>query len=192
MKQGLLSTSITITLAIVIFALSPANAQTISNGPYYANPSWDQKLQCDTQATCPRFIVLANWNNAAVLDRETGLVWERTPGTLPGTATPAVTWDVARTCIGKNVGARKGWRLPSILELTSLVDPSVPFPGPALPPGHPFTNVQQAFYWSATTLADQSAFAWSVDFSDGGVSALTKTTARLVWCVRGGGVLDNY
>jgi len=91
-----------------------------------------------------------------------------------------------------------GWRLPSAQELASLVDPSVPFPGPTLPAGHPFTNVQQGFYWSATTLAssptlpDSSAFAWSVDFLDGGVSALGKSSPRLVWCVRSSGVLDSY
>ena len=33
-------------------------------GPYYATPSWDQKLPSDT-----RFIVLTNWNSEAVLDR---------------------------------------------------------------------------------------------------------------------------
>jgi hypothetical protein len=175
-----------------------SNAQTISNGPYYATPSWDQKLQCDTQATCPRFIVLSNWNNEAVLDRETGLVWERSPGILPGTSTLAVTWDPARACVGKNVGGRKAWRLPSVQELASLVDPSVGFPGPSLPAGHPFMNVQQGFYWSATTLAnspavaDSSLFAWAIDFTDGGLSVLAKTTSRFVWCVRAGGALDSY
>jgi hypothetical protein len=59
-----------------------ANAQTTAPGTYYAIPSWDQKLQRDTQATCPRFVVLSNWNNEAVLDRETGLVWERSRSEL--------------------------------------------------------------------------------------------------------------
>ena len=50
------------------------HAQTTAPGPYYATPSWDQQLPAAT-----RFIVLSNWNSAAVLDRETGLVWERSP-----------------------------------------------------------------------------------------------------------------
>src|SRR5215510_1444756 len=60
--------------AILTSAGSLAHAQTVSNGPYYATPSWDQTLPPNT-----RFIVLSNMNSAAVLDRETGLVWQKTP-----------------------------------------------------------------------------------------------------------------
>ena len=53
-----------------------------------------------------RFVVLADFNNAAVLDRETGLVWEQAP------ATTAQGWygDIAApiTCLDKNVGGRRG------------------------------------------------------------------------------------
>jgi hypothetical protein len=48
-------------------------------GPYYATPSWDQTLPCTTITNCPRFLVLPNMGNAAVLDKETGLVWEQSP-----------------------------------------------------------------------------------------------------------------
>jgi len=50
------------------FASEPVIAQSSQNGPYYANPSWDRQLPDTT-----RFIVLLNWNSAAVLDRVT--VW---------------------------------------------------------------------------------------------------------------------
>jgi hypothetical protein len=91
-------------------------AQTSAAGPYYATPSWDQKLQCDTQATCPRFIVLTNWDSNAVLDRETGLVWQRSP--VQGTA----NWNNAHFQCNyvTTTGNRMGWRLPTIQELTSL------------------------------------------------------------------------
>jgi len=75
MKQRVLLTATLVILGTLALTIVLAHAQTTSNGPYYATPSWDQKLQCDTQATCPRFIVLSNWGGAAVLDRETGLVW---------------------------------------------------------------------------------------------------------------------
>src|SRR6266404_2490251 len=65
------------------FAANPAGAATTAAGPYYANPSWDQQLPAST-----RFVVLSNWidaahasGGAAVLDRETGLVWEQSPST---------------------------------------------------------------------------------------------------------------
>ena len=95
------------------------------------------KASCPTIANCPRFLVLTNWNNEAVLDKETGLVWERSP------ATTTHTWSEARfQCTARTTGNRKGWRLPSIHELASLVHPSVASPGPTLLAGHPFTDVQ--------------------------------------------------
>ena len=55
-----------------------------------------------------------------------------------------------------------------------------------LPAGHPFSNVQSSVYWSATTFATDPTFAWLVAFDDGLVSAGSKTSGFVVWCVRGG------
>ena len=60
MKSGRLYAIGTMLLAALVLAINPSTAQTVSTGPYYAVPSWDQKLQCDGAATCPRFIVLSN------------------------------------------------------------------------------------------------------------------------------------
>ena len=143
--------------------------------------NWDQEIPAAT-----RFVVLSDFANAAVRDNETGLVWEKSPDTT------ARTWDAALSfCIYKNVGGRKGWRLPSIPELASLVDPSVAFPGPTLLPGHPFTNVQSAHYWSAATIASSPTNAWPVNF--GGLETNSnKTLSSNVWCVRGGMNADQY
>src|SRR5437660_5376822 len=123
----------------VVLSASAAQAQVISVGPYYATPSWDQTLACATTATCPRFIVLSNFASAAVLDRETGLVWERSPGDTNNDGivnnSDALDWVDARIhCADKSVGGRKGWRLPSVTELASLVDPSVSSSALTLPP----------------------------------------------------------
>jgi len=169
-------------LAGTVFMAGPAQAQTTANGPYYATPSWDQTLPAST-----RWIILSNFNSQAVLDRNTGLVWERSPDET------SQTWFDARdTCINKNVGGQKGWRLPSITELTSLIDPAVGIPGPALQTNHPFTNVQSSFYWSATTSAEDPTRAWDVFFRNGLVSPTGKIRASLVWCVRGGMNADAY
>ena len=163
-------------------ALTANPAQAVSGpGPYYAEPAWDQIKGAG------RFLILTNWNSEAVLDKETGLVWERSPDL----ATAA--WVPARLpCTARTTGNRKGWRLPSMPELASLIDPSVA-PGPTLPPGHPFLNVQSAPYWSATTLADIPTAAWDVNFGDGGVNGGDKDTSpRHVWCVRGGMNADQY
>ena len=60
-------------------ALTAGPAQAVDAvGPYYAIPAWDQSLPAST-----RFVVLTNWGQQAVLDKETGLVWERSPATTP-------------------------------------------------------------------------------------------------------------
>jgi hypothetical protein len=103
------------------------------------------------------------------------------------------TWNGARfTCINKNVGGQKGWRLPSIPELASLIDPSAAPPGPTLPSGHPFSDVQPAGYWSATTSAEDRSDAWFVYFGIGFVDNDSKTHTGHTWCVRGGMHADAY
>jgi hypothetical protein len=136
-------------------------------------PTWSQHF------TKGRFSVLPLFGSAAVFDKETGLVWEKTP------STGVSTWFNRLTrCYNLEVGGRKGWRVPTIEELASLVDTSQP--APTLPAGHPFVNVQSFLYWSATTLAGNTGFAWVVDFSSGVVDSGVKSDGFLVWCVRGG------
>jgi hypothetical protein len=138
--------------------------------------NWDKTLP-----TATRFIVLGGFNNEAVRDNETGLVWEQSPHAVE------LIWAEARThCINKNVGFRKGWRLPSVAELATLVDPSVPAPQLKLPPGHPFQNVQVDNYWSATTDASTTTNAWTVDFANSGIPVHPKSLSNYAWCVRGG------
>jgi hypothetical protein len=166
--------------AISALAASPASAQTIANGPYYAVPSWDQTLPAST-----RFVVLSNFGGAGVLDRETGLVWEKSPRSLTD------HWFSAHgDCYRKTVGIRKGWRLPTFQELASLVDGDpANSSGVRLPLGHPFTGVMPFGYWSATTSLSDSGRALVVSFASGGDSEderQLKGEEFYVWCVRGG------
>jgi hypothetical protein len=127
-----------------------------------------------------RFVVLADWNNEAVFDRKTGLVWERAPNSSFS------NWVGAhKRCENLVLGRHEGWRLPSIFELATLIDPSVPAPGPTLPPGHPFAVVP-SFYWSATSDPTDSANAWGVGFNIGDVGSGVKSAIDYVWCVRDG------
>jgi len=170
-----------ITLAL---STSPAQAQTTAVGPYYATPSWDQTLPCTTPASCPRFIVLSNFDSAAVLDRETGLVWERSP------STDTIPWSFASLrCNNRTVGNRMGWRIPTVQDLATLVDPEVA----SLPAGHPFSNVQTIF-WSATSSNSNPDAAWVASFRGivgvNVIGATGKSFPFAVWCVRGGQAVD--
>jgi len=185
MKQALNLTFWLLVLCALAIVGGSAEAQTTANGPYYATPSWDQKLQCDTLATCPRFIVLLNWNSDAVLDRETGLVWEKSPDTTTG------SWDQAHVhCRFLTVGSRKGWRLPTAQELLTLIDMSVL----GLPLGHPFINAPVSAWTATSTLNPVGIAAFQVILS--GVNAgitdplLKSLTTIRSWCVRGGSGLD--
>jgi len=130
-----------------------------------------------------RFQVLTQFGNAAVFDQETGLVWEQSP------ETNTQTWLNAQArCNAKTVGNRLGWRLPTLQELASLVDPAVRF-GPTLP-ANPFFNVRSSIYWSATSAAGNPAIAWFVNFDNGQVANASKSDAHFVWCVRGGQGVD--
>jgi hypothetical protein len=155
--------------------------------------TWDDKINGHH-----RFKVLREFGGAAVLDKETGRVWEQSPSTdtfcwtasasCPGTG---LAPDALSHCYQLEVGGRKGWRVPSIEELASLVDTSQGSPTtPAIPAGHPF-NVPPTVHWSSTTNASDASRAWAVGFASGNVFNPLKTASREVWCVRGGQGIDG-
>jgi uncharacterized protein DUF1566 len=153
-----------------------ARAYTSKPGSYYAMPSWDQQLPASS-----RWIVLTNWGSAAVLDRETGLVWQLNPFlNIP----PVDTWNNAfLDCQEAANGGRFGWRLPSVEELLTLMDPTTT----NLFFGAPFPSVQGAKFWTATTDAATPTDADAVTFQSGsgGVSQPSKGATLRMWCVRG-------
>jgi len=137
--------------------------------------NWDKNL-----TGTARFTVLSNFGGAAVRDNNTGLVWEQEPD-----ATALLTWvPAAFSCVDKTVGGTRGWRLPSVVELNSVLDGS---PGAVAPfvPTSIFSGVKSNAYWSATTHAQDSNVAWFVNTVFGGLGSSTKDQPNYVWCVRG-------
>ena len=170
MKTERWTASLISVFALVLLA-SPLAAQV--------GTTWDKQFAGPT-----RFRILSEFGNVAVLDKETGLVWERSPSTLTYT-----TAEAHKHCNTTLVGNRFGWRLPTIQELASLIDPTQA--NPALNSGHPFSNViadGSDCYWSATAAALDAQY--SVFFSNnGGVTnggCASGDGKNLVWCVRGG------
>lgn len=159
-------------IVVASAALGPAAAQT--GAP---PPSWDQALPAST-----RFVVLTSLGGEAVLDRETGLVWERAPNAT------ATLWDATTPakCLNRTTGGRKGWRVPAIFELASLIDPTVTAPAAMLPPGHPFKLPRYVWLWSSTRDSNVSPLMWGVNTFDGTVGQYHPATAgMMLWCVRG-------
>ena len=134
-------------------------------------------LVVTTALAADRFVLVMG--DAAVKDNHTGLVWEQTPGP------DLMFWvDALTHCDTRATGGRTGWRLPTKEELAGLVDTSRH--DPALPSGHPFSNVKSAIYWTSTSSAKDPVLAWHVSFFSGEVVTDGKHLNRRVWCVRSG------
>jgi hypothetical protein len=161
-----------VAVLVVAAAASSAAAATLQ--------SWDRVVPNGAK----RFKVLKQFNEEAVLDVETGLVWQRSPS-----PTSQFNWgDSAALCIGTVIGGRRGWRLPAAWELMTLKDPAQS--NPALPVGHPFQNVVEGtLYWTSTASLDDQAAALGLTFTAGGQGIITgaKSGDGLRWCVRGPG-----
>ncbi len=123
----------------------------------------------------------------AVLDKETGLVWARDAGYRGGTLkTWHEAWEETRNLV---IGGRKGWRLPTVEELSSLlVYPRPSPPEGQMAAGNPFVNVKYGYYWTATSyVQDPTTYAYHVLMnSTGVVHHAYKTDEKFVWPVRVG------
>ena len=138
---------------------------------------WGRKFDVASE----RFAVLASFNDEAVLDKETQLVWQRKPVLVE------TNWGAAmQTCRYSGTGGRFGWRLPSFTELMSLLDSSG-----ALPAGNPFYVGANDYYWSSTDLATNSDLAYIKRLPGSGNFTNTKVSLNRYLCVRGVGAVDR-
>lgn len=159
--------------------LDPPSAPA-PTGAIHEAESWSQTLTADGTCNSPRFKCVMN--NEGILDRETGLVWQRTAGSSVASWNGAVS-----ACINLTTGSRMGWRLPTMPELKSIANLS----GDGAVTGMPFLSggVPSRKYWSATTDPfDDPAEATYLDFNTTtviGTSAKDQFTDIGYLCVRG-------
>jgi hypothetical protein len=143
---------------------------------------------CPPGGTCnPNGLpVFVNNGNGTVTDTRTGLIWLQNAncnGAQDWTTQMAWAAGLASPACGLSDGSTAGqWRLPTVKELQNLLDYTQW--NPALPAGHPFTNVQNNWYWTSTDYAPGSTLAWGVYVGDGEVNAVGKTATYRVWAVR--------
>jgi hypothetical protein len=151
------------------------------------SPRWDiTEAEWIDHRPNPRFAIFdvrtKGTGDDVVFDKETGLIWERSPST-----DKKPNWSAAVVYSLSSVrGGRKGWRLPTIEELLSLVDPARA--SPTLPGGHPFENLRfDDYYWSCTLgLSNPPATVWGYNFGNGDTASTQKDVPGYVWLVRGG------
>jgi hypothetical protein len=169
-------------------------------------PGDDGDLQAGIVHPATRFV---DNGDGTVTDNLTGLIWLKNAncGGLVGWTTMlgyanglydgcTNCFDTAGDCGLSDGSAAGDWRLPNIREMQSLIDYSRS--NPALPAGHPFTNVQSPLwyvtyeltasgkgYWTNTMQSGNSNYKWTVNLFYG-QPVLTTDDNHYAWPVRGG------
>jgi len=118
-----------------------------------------------------------------VTDKTTGLIWQRSTDTydIYDDANKKIWQDALKYCEELTYAGFSDWRLPNRNELASLIDmnsynPATHFPE-VIPAGY------SLYFWSSSTRL-YSNYAWSINFSDGGVSGGSPSYEDSVRCVR--------
>jgi hypothetical protein len=130
--------------------------------------------------------------NGTVTDNNTGLMWQQQDDgntynwyQASGTYNATFNQSSQNVCSSVNLGSHTDWRLPTKKELMSIVDYSVPYPGPTIESAF-FPNTASS-YWSSTTSSSFPEFAWLVQFCYGyAYHYVIKNDCNHVRCVRGG------
>ncbi|MDZ4254410.1 MAG: DUF1566 domain-containing protein [Sulfuritalea sp.] len=120
------------------------------------------------------------------MDRLTGLIWCRNANLAEFPLTWPEALDFVAIMNREQHCGRSDWRMPNRRELRSLL--SLQTRLPALPERHPFINVFNGWYWSATTAAISPAHAWYVAFDGGRMFYGGKDQSFMLWPVRGEGL----
>jgi hypothetical protein len=95
--------------------------------------------------------------NGTVYDAKTYLTWQQAPSSSMYTQSQAVAYC---SSLGLDGAA---WRLPTMKELLTIADLSVPPPGPTID-SSAFPNTPPAYFWSSTLYNGTPGSAWSVLF----------------------------
>ena len=125
----------------------------------------------------PRFV---DNEDGTVTDLLTGLVWEQD-------ASRSATWGAALSDANTmTLAGYDDWRMPNVLELMSIVNVGQAASYTWLN-ANGFTGFQTGDYWTSTTYAPDTAYAWQVSFSDGDrpQSGTNKSDAAPTIAVRG-------
>ena len=113
--------------------------------------------------------------NGTTTDQLTGLIWQQIP-------TDSMTWEQALITAENLVsGGSSQWRMPNIKELQSISE--VTISNPSISKTY-FSGISIAWYWSSTSLANQSTRAWYLDTQFGITTQALKTNKLRLLAVR--------
>lgn len=110
-----------------------------------------------------------------VKDSVTGLLWQRNVD-----ATPRKWADASTYCAGLSLGSLTGWRLPTAIELLSIVD--LGRYDPAIDTDS-FTMPAITGFWSSSAYARVQGWAWYLEFKSGTLADNGPEAGYSVRCV---------
>jgi hypothetical protein len=111
-----------------------------------------------------------------VTDLRTGLMWQQADDGVGRDRAGASAY-----CGNLILEGQSDWRMPSRLELLSIVDY-----GRSYPAINPVFRCLDFVYWSGTTWSYNPVYAWVVDFNTGYSNTRIDGPGPRVRCVRGG------
>ena len=122
-------------------------------------------------------------NTHLIFDKATGLTWLKNANIYKQTADWKLAFNLVLQMNRESKYGHNDWRVPDIIELESLTD--MGRHSPALPVDHLFTDVQD-FYWSSTTSMYDTSYAWALYMIDGAIGVGHKPLSEFyLWPVRG-------
>ena len=190
----------------------PASGQTIAY-PADKNDGIAGEVAVPDDGTVQAGATLSYNDNGdgTITDNNTGLMWEKKTNldattnfanlhdadnfyVWSGNGMEETIWDWledVNTDGGLGYAGHNDWRIPNIRELHSIVDYSIPYPGPTINPIFgPTAGTHEGTdhpYWTSTSNPEQTSFRWYVLFSNGYVhNAHWSQKNVVVRAVRGG------
>jgi hypothetical protein len=143
------------------------------------DPNWAEwpmpNSQADVTAGAPNLESYTDNGDGTVTDNLTGLMWQQ------AVPTTTYTWANAATYCSTTLtlASHSDWRLPSVVELTSIVDFGS---SPAVNSTY-FPSTPASWFWSSCPEAGFSSY-WGIDFSSGHTLPQTASNGSYVRCVR--------
>lgn len=147
---------------------------------------------CRSEAEVPATTPVSQFtdhDDGTVTDLKTGLMWAKcslgqTGGDCGGGSAATYSWKGAlQAAADSTLAGYSDWRLPNIKELRSIVEQQCYLPAINLAV---FPDTVSSLVWSASPLASDSGYAWSVGFNSGYADVFFRYYGFPVRLVRGG------
>jgi hypothetical protein len=156
----------------------PPDASTTAVDPFWS--SWPMpNCSVDVEGGAPNPESYEDQGDGTVKDLVTGLMWQQSASPI------GYTWDDANAyCAGLTLAGHCDWRLPTFIELLSLVDYSKTYP--AIDSTH-FPGTPPDYFWSATPAPGTNTpvtVAYFVNFNPGLTGTYDTTHVDYARCVR--------